>query len=622
MCGIAGIISNSPITQTMPLNLMTERLIHRGPDRYGVWLSVDHKVMLAHRRLSIIDLSERANQPMSYRNHEYIIVFNGELYNFLELKQELAQLGCCFNSDSDTEVLLAAYVEWGESCLTKLNGMFAFAIYDQVQRKMFFARDRAGEKPLYYSHQNNMLYFASELKALLAVPGFERRLNYDALNFYLTYGFVPSPLSAINGVEKLSAAHAMVFDVDTGALRKWRYWDTPSYEFTENRSPQDLADELQQLLKDAVKKQMIADVPLGILLSGGCDSSLVVATAADVSGKPVNTYTVSFQGHESLDESAYAKIVADYFGTNHTQINAEDISVDVLADVINHFDEPFADHASIPTYMVCKSVKKNAKVALTGDGCDELFGGYPHYNFLLKLQKFKKLAPEMIRKYIAKSAGLTPVGIPYRNHVIGLDDGYPRSVALTNVYFDEYSRKHLLKPDAVKTFKIGMPEDTKANLCSSCESPLMGAMKADFVMTLGDGYLVKTDRSSMKSSVELRSPFLDYRIIEFAYRSVPDDLKVKNKSLKILPKLLGKKILPKELELERKQGFTMPISNFFKNQWGEFLSSIIREASNSIFNRDYVTQLLNSDNLFRSNSNRLYCLMVFEMWRRAYKVSL
>jgi asparagine synthase (glutamine-hydrolysing) len=623
MCGIVGQVFQNQRCNPEVLVAMRDTMSHRGPDDAGEWYSPDSRIGLAHRRLAIIDLSPLGRQPMHDDSGQLVIVFNGEIYNFRDLRKYLEKRGHTFGSKSDTEVILRAYREWGLDCLKQLNGMFAFCIYDDRRRILFLARDRAGEKPLYYSHSNGRFAFASELRALIADPETPRKLNPDAVNYYLAYGYVPCPMSIVDGIEKLPQGHAMVYDIDSGSLKPWRYWDLPEPLGDNNASMEELCTEFESLLRDSVRRQMVSDVPIGVLLSGGCDSSLVAAFASEISAKPLRTFTVSFPGHKKYDEAPFARIVADHFRTEHIEIVADDPSAEVMLELAARFDEPLADHAIIPTYFVSRAIREYATVALSGDGGDELFGGYPHYSALLRLERSRRFVPSSLRSLIAKWAfSSIPVGIRYRNHVIGFEKDFGGSVAHINLYFDEQSRRQLLNPEIVSTIDTGLPEREKAMDCVPRHSPLRKAMQTDFVTTLADGYLAKVDRASMLASIEVRAPFLDYRMIEFAYRSVPDKYKVAQGQTKILTRYSAKRLLPAALNLQRKQGFTMPISKWLAGNWGRFIQSVLREDKSSLFDRKFVVKLFDYEGRIKSNTNRLYALTILELWCRLYGATI
>ena len=369
MCGIAGIVSQAPVVDRDRLTAMRDTMTHRGPDAAGLWCSEDRRIGLAHRRLAIIDSSPAGEQPMLDPSGDCRIVFNGEIYNYLELRAELEREGVAFHTASDTEVLLAAYRQWDVDCLSRLNGMFAFALFDRRVNRLLLARDRAGEKPLFYRRDGSTIAFASELKALMADPDCPRRLDPDALDHYLAFGYVPDDMCLLAGVHKLPQGHALVYDLQTGAARTWCYWQLPDADGAPIETAA-LVDELDRLLLDSVRLRLIADVPVGIMLSGGLDSSLVTAMAARVASGRVKTFNVSFPGHRGYDEGPYARIVAQHFGTDHVEMAAEPATVDLLPRLARQYHEPIADSSMVPTYLVSQMIRREATVALGGDGGD------------------------------------------------------------------------------------------------------------------------------------------------------------------------------------------------------------------------------------------------------------
>ena len=374
MCGIVGRCSFNSIINQETLIAQRDALRHRGPDDKGIWCSNDSRVGLAHRRLSIIDTSSSGHQPMQNDTGEYCITFNGEIYNFKDLRKELKSRGHSFKSNSDTEVILASYIEWGESCLERFNGMFAFGIYDNKKRKLFIARDRAGEKPLFYIIKNKEIIFASTLKALFADDSIDRHLDHESFQCYLAYGYVPGNMCIIEGINKLPPAHALTFDIDTGFSKIWEYWNLPEPPNSNDRNFIDesiLMDELENLLEESVAKQLVADVPVGILLSGGLDSSIITAMAAR-SKNSFKTFTISFPGYKEYDETEHARLIARHFGTEHIELEATSSLINLLPKLARQFDEPIVDSSMIPTYLVSKLVRKHCTVALGGDGGDEL----------------------------------------------------------------------------------------------------------------------------------------------------------------------------------------------------------------------------------------------------------
>lgn len=350
MCGLVGFAGTTEFAfERHLLARARDSLAHRGPDSAGEWFSTDGQVGLLHRRLSIVDVSPRGQQPMHLPQRGLSIVFNGEIYNFTELRYELQGLGHSFSTQSDTEVILVAYAQWGIDCLTRLNGMFSFALFDARMQQLFLARDRVGEKPLFYRLDNDAIYFSSELKALLALPKLPRQIESEALDCYLAMGFVPGDRCMLKGYRKLPAAHSLRFDLSSGALKIWRYWQVPDTESNGKRTDEaELLDELESLLEDAVGRQLIADVPVGILLSGGVDSSLITAMAVRHSSQ-VRTFSIGFPGQGKFDESPHARLIAQHFGTQHTELIAESTTADLLHRLAHQFDEPVVDSSMFPT---------------------------------------------------------------------------------------------------------------------------------------------------------------------------------------------------------------------------------------------------------------------------------
>jgi len=620
MCAIVGTASKTPKADADWLYNGRDSMIHRGPDDAGEWWSHDSRVGFAHRRLSIIDLSPSGHQPMHDVTGSLCIVFNGEIYNHSDLREELVAKGHFFRSRSDTEVILAAYHEWGTQCLTRFNGMFALAIYDSRRQSVFLARDRAGEKPLFYWYANGELRFASELKALLVDPKIPRRVSHEALDCYLAMGYVPGNRCIVEGFNKLSAAHAMMFDLQTGHLEKWCYWQLPELETDINSKFDDegLLDELERLLEKAVRRQMVADVPVGVLLSGGVDSSLITALAVRASSQ-VQTFTIGFPGHGKMDETDHARLISRHFGTKHTELMAQDATVDLLPRLACQFDEPIVDSSMIPTFLVSQLVRQHCTVALGGDGGDELFGGYMHYSRLQWMRRRLRHIPSSLRKLTALVAErYLPIGIKGRNWLQGLNADLDTGLPLIASYFDSTSRKRLVKGKiervsfAERLFKSRVPESPDL---------LQRATRMDFANYLVEDILVKVDRASMMNSLELRAPFLDYRVIEFAFRRVPSHLKATESDKKILLKRLTQRVLPPQFDQQRKQGFSIPLGSWLKaGPFRSFFEEILLDPQ-CCFDTKAVEKLLQGQNKGYSNSERLFALVMFELWRREYGVS-
>lgn len=619
MCGIVGIVSNSPQAQRAWLAIGRDAMTHRGPDDAGEWWSGDGRVGLAQRRLAIIDLSPAGHQPMHDASGTLSIVFNGEIYNFADLRKELIAKGHSFRSHSDTEVILAAYREWGTDCLSRFNGMFAFALFDARQHTVFIARDRAGEKPLFYHQANGVLRFASELKALFADPALTRCIDPEALDCYLAMGYVPGDRCMLQGFHKLPPAHALLFDLQTGQAKIWRYWQLPELATAQGTLEESaLLDELEALLEDAVRRQMVADVPVGVLLSGGVDSSLITAMAVRASSQ-VQTFTIGFPGHGMLDETEHARLIARHFGTRHTELMAEDATANLLPRLARQFDEPMADSSMIPTFLVSQLVRQHCTVALGGDGGDELFGGYGHYSRLQWMQKNLGAIPLPLRNGIALAAEkLLPVGIKGRNWLQGLGGDLEKGLPLMASCFDATTRGCLL---AAQSGWYAQAEDVLRSRLPVHPDLLQRATRMDFSNYLAEDILVKVDRASMLNSLELRAPLLDYRVIEFAFGKVPSHLKATAQDKKILLKRLTARVLPPEFDRQRKQGFSIPLGEWLKGgAFKALFNEVLRDPECS-FDAGTVDGLLRGQDRGRSNSERLFALVLFELWRREYGVT-
>jgi asparagine synthase (glutamine-hydrolysing) len=556
---------------------------------------------------------------------QFVIIFNGEIYNYKELRCELRGKGHNFHTESDTEVILEAYRAWGEDCLNRFNGMFAFCLYDIKNQKFFLARDRAGEKPLFYTAEFGRFAFASELKALMRHPELPRTVNLAALESYFAYGYIPGADCILEGVHKLPPAHALSFDLTTHKLKVWRYWDLPSPQEAQNTDIVALSNKLESLLEDSVRRQLVAsDVPVGILLSGGVDSSLITAMAARTSGKPVKTFTVTFPEHVSHNEGPYAKIVAEYFGTRHTELVAEPVSAELLTDLVRQYDEPICDSSMIPTFLVSKLIRQHAKVALGGDGGDELFGGYLSCNWLFRQTFARRHVPAYLRKIVSGLAQrFMPHGVRGRNFLLGLYSDLPYACSQMNVILDKGLRSQLVNSLRGKSKYLSTsPELKKKNLCSP-ERGLPGmVMGLDFMTYLPEDILVKVDRASMLNSLEIRSPMLDHRIVEFAFSQVPNDLRATSKERKILLKHFAKRVLPLELDLGRKQGFSIPLKSWLKADFGGFVKEVLNNVDPCVFNKPQIIELLRNQEKGFLNTERIFALTVFELWRREYKVAI
>ena len=623
MCGIIGIASTKKASDQSWLLSGCNAMQHRGPDGAGEWWDKNQQVGLGHRRLAIIDLSPEGKQPMLDSKGELCIVFNGEIYNYVDLRSELIGKGFVFKSQSDTEVILAAYRMWGFDCLQRLNGMFAFAIYDMRTKDIFLARDRAGEKPLVYSLHQGELRFSSELKGLMSDKSFQRSLNYHALDCYLAEGYVPGELCILEGINKLPPAHAMVFNVKNGEFKKWSYWNLPPISSLSNTSQINetaLLDELESLLEDSVRRQLIADVPVGVLLSGGLDSSLITAMAVRARSN-IQTFTIRFPGYNKYDETEHARLIARHFSTQHHELEAKETAIDLLPLLARQFDEPLIDSSMIPTYLVSNLIRGHCTVALGGDGGDELFGGYNHYDKLLWLQQKSKKIPLWSRRSISKMAEkILPVGYKGRNWLQALGTDFNNDLPLIASYFDEGSRERLLKKshNNVKT-----AEQIRKSRIPVSDDLLQCATRMDFENYLPEDILVKVDRASMLNSLEVRAPMLDYRIIEFAFGKVPSGLKTTSGTKKIFLKKLASRVLPPDFDQTRKQGFSIPLSSWLQSTpWAKYFYDVLLDSQQLLFDHSAIKNLIIGQKKGYNNGERLFGLVMFELWRREYDIKI
>lgn len=624
MCGIVGTAARVPLMQRDWLALGSDAMLHRGPDDSGEWWSKDGRVGLAHRRLAIVDLSSSGHQPMHDSEGQLSIVFNGEIYNYRDIQVELISRGHAFKSNSDTEVILAAYREWGIDCVNHLNGMFALGIYDSRSRCVFLARDRAGEKPLFYSWRNKVLRFASELKGLVADSRFERRIDPEALDIFLATGYVPGDRCILRDVMKLGAGHALKFDLDTDALRVWRYWrlpDAPSEIHPGVADEQILLDEFEVLFENAVHRQLQADVPVGVLLSGGVDSSLVTAMAVRSSAQ-VKTFTVGFPAFGAYDESEHARLIARYFNTDHYELNADRVGPGVLPLLAAQYDEPIIESSMIPAYLVSRLVREHCTVALGGDGGDELFGGYSSYSNLLKAQAQASLIPTFMRKLIRSGAEtLLPTGFRGRHTLRCLDSDWRSGLPIVPIYFDSAERQALLgNRFSFQSRKLAEQVLKETTVPSS--DIIQRATRTDFSNYMVDDILVKVDRASMLNSLEVRAPMLDFRVIEFAFGRIPSSLKTSLNERKIFLKKLTSKLLPPQFDRQRKQGFSIPLAKWLSGgPWRDYFRSVLF-SEGCLFDSDAVSKLMHGQDKKWHNQERLFGLVMFELWRRHYKVTL
>jgi asparagine synthase (glutamine-hydrolysing) len=607
MCGIVGIISPKGVNHE-DLTRVRNRLIHRGPDSNGNWISEDKKVGFGHQRLAIVELSPLGHQPMSLYDDSFVIVFNGEIYNYLELKRQLEQIGARFRSHSDTEVIIQAYKYWGTACIDKFVGMFAFAIYDKYKQIIILARDRAGEKPLYYSYNRGTFQFASESKAL----NVENDLDLRGLNQYLAFGYIPNELTLNKNIRKFPKASIGIFDIHKQKLVINQYWSLPKNIDRVGQNEEILVEELGDLLDEAVKLQLRSDVPTGIFLSGGLDSSLVVAAAARNNSNKLKTFNVTFPNHEKFDESQYAKQIADHFGTDHHVIPITNLGLDVLDEIIPYLDQPIADSSIIPTHLVSKYTKKFVTVALGGDGGDELFGGYSHYNKTIQDLYLRRFGNIHVNKFMGNLAALLPAGVRGRNRLQSLRAGnamYFR--AWDTPFFDLTLRKRILSMDLQNELGEDLlePELYKMNELAKEPIPIESMTRLDFNSYLVDDVITKVDRMSMINSLEVRAPFLDHRIIEYSFKNIGKNLKATSTNTRIIEKKLAQKMLPEDFNINRKQGFSIPLDDWLRNDSKQSFRKYLGNI-NRVFNQREVEKLINGQFRGRKNGSRLFSLFI------------
>jgi len=628
MCGINGFLLPEPTLARSAAGArlwgMIATLRHRGPDDEGVW--TDGRAGLAHARLSIIDLSPAGHQPMASADGTAWITYNGEIYNFAELRQELETLGYRFRSRSDTEVIINGWHAWGPKIFPRLRGMFALAIWDQRSQRLILARDRLGKKPLYYAPTATAFLFGSEIKAVLAWPGWSRAADLAAIDSYLTFGYVGAPRTAFAGIYKLPAAHYLAIDaLPDGTLsepRLGRYWRLPGPRATHlRRSAADLRRELVIQLEEAVRLRLISDVPLGAFLSGGVDSSAVVAMMARVGGGKVKTFSIGFSAKE-YDETRYARMVAERYATDHEELLVQPDALAVLPRLIWHYGEPFADPSAIPTYYVSQMARRKVTVALNGDGGDECFLGYNRYKAMRHLSRVDGM-PRWSRVGLGQSLALAPSALQRRfkiPRICGLlqapDQQPSRRYAFTIVYFTD-DDKVAGYGDAMQEHLAGAALDLLEPYFAEADSLVTGANWADIHTYLPDDLMVKVDVASMAHGLESRSPLLDHVFMEWA-AGIPEQLKMAHGETKALFKWAMEPYLPRELLYRPKMGFGCPVDHWFRSELKELAYDLLLSRSarqRNLFRPDYVRQLLDEHcTLTRDHHTRLWALLMLELW--------
>jgi asparagine synthase (glutamine-hydrolysing) len=629
MCGITGwanIDSHTPPPDGARelLRAMCERMVHRGPDSEGTFVSSG--VALGMRRLAIIDLIT-GEQPVFNEDRSVAVILNGEIYNYRELRSDLEKRGHAFRSASDTEVLPHLYEEYGDGMIGKLNGMFAFALWDSRRRRLLIARDRFGEKPLYWGVFDNTLLFASEPKVLLAHPSVKPALNLQALRQYLSFDYVPAPLSIYEGINKLPAAHKLTL-VD-GRVDVERYWQL-SYKTAEPVPAEaEAAEQLRELLADAVRMRLVSDVPLGVLLSGGVDSSSIAALAVAASSEAVKTFSISF-AEASFDESAYARQVAKFLGTDHHE---ERLSANLAANLVSEIgawmDEPFSDPSLVPTYLLSRFTRKHVTVALGGDGGDELFAGYPMYAGLRWAEIYKRLPASIRGAIIEPLVRLMPVKTK------NLSFDYKALRFVTGAKYDTVARHHvwfgsftpeeqtqLLTRETLAASDGEIYADARliADECDN-EDLVTRMQSVDTRLYLAEDILTKVDRASMAVSLEVRAPFLDPRVAEFA-ASLPCNYKLRGQKTKYILKKAVKEMLPPFVTRRPKKGFGVPVAEWLKEKLRPLARDLLSPARvrrAGVFNANYVARLQDEHERGIANHRKLlWTLLMFELWHESF----
>jgi asparagine synthase (glutamine-hydrolysing) len=618
MCGIAGFADEAAAARPTDLNLvhrMCEVIRHRGPDDEGI--HVEPGVGLGMRRLSIIDL-EGGRQPIHNETGTVWVVFNGEIYNYRELRAELEAAGHRFSTASDTESIVHAYEQWGEGAFRRLRGMFGIALWDRASRTLLLARDRAGQKPLHYAERRGRVYFASEIKSLLVAGAVEPALDLEALDHYLAFLYTPRDASIFEGVRKLPPGHYLRWRDGRAVVKP--YWQIGAEE-TFRGTDADAVEALGGVLQDAVRSHMVSDVPLGAFLSGGVDSSAVVGMMARASSRPVKTFSIGFDDPE-FDELEYARTVATHFATDHHEFVVRPDGLSILEDLIGHFDEPFADSSAIPTWYVSEIARRHVTVVLSGDGGDELFGGYDRYLPHPRVSQFDRLPLPGLRAAASLAWPLLPHGAKGKNflrHVAHDDAGR---------YIDSIAQFHADERGALYS------GDLRARLERDAEAALARhfdrfealphdsrMMRFDFETYLPEDVLTKVDRMSMAHSIESRVPLLDNEVIDFA-ASLPARMKIRDGRRKHILKETLRTLLPDSILARRKQGFGIPLGAWFRGGLTDLFSDVLdapRTKQRGYFEPAFVSRLLREHlSGQRDHTLRLWQLLVFELWHRRY----
>ncbi|MFW6128966.1 MAG: asparagine synthase (glutamine-hydrolyzing) [Candidatus Aminicenantaceae bacterium] len=630
MCGICGIVktdSGKPFSSSL-ISSMCQTIIHRGPDDQGIY--TDQNACLGVRRLSIIDVIG-GHQPLSNENKSVWIAYNGEVYNFPSLRKELIKRGHTFRTKTDTETIIHGYEEWGENIVNKLQGMYAFSIWDKKNKKMLLVRDRIGIKPLYYTVlEDQTLVFGSELKTILAHPDVKRSLQPQALDLFLTLEYIPAPYSAFKNIFKLPAGHSLIYK--NGQIKIKKYWDIQNQAFQSEMKGKSLSffmDRLYELLKNSVKMRLISDVPLGAFLSGGIDSSSIVGLMHQSGVSSIKTFSIGFED-SSYNELSHAWRIVRQFQTNHEEFIIKPDALELSEKLIHHLDEPFGDFSIFPTYLVSKMARNHVKAILSGDGGDELFGGYEHYQ-AQKISKIPFSVPlgksfsKLLKKFppSSKKKGLWNI---IRRYCQGLEISPELNHFRWMMFLSQESKKQLYTQDLFAAINGNNEIHTKKplqDIFSRLEQfdPVNRELYLDMKTYLVDNILVKVDRMSMAASLETRVPLIDHKIAEFLF-SLPGHFKIKGFQTKWLFKKTMERLLPPENIYRKKEGFSIPIKHWLRTDLKDFMLDHLNEkriSEDGLFNYNYIKKMIDLHLEGKQNySHQLWALLVFEIWKKQY----
>ncbi|AXX91796.1 asparagine synthase (glutamine-hydrolyzing) [Malaciobacter molluscorum LMG 25693] len=630
MCGIVGFIDKNKNIDI--LDDMLKIQSYRGPDDSGIYFDEKSGVHFGHNRLSIQDLSSHGHQPFISDCENYVIVFNGEVYNFKSIKNELKELGYKFISNSDTEVILYSYKHWGIKCIDKFIGMFAFSILDKIKNKLFLVRDRAGVKPLYYYKNKDQFIFSSEIKSFHKHPKFKKEQNLEVLPYFFQFGYIPAPYTIFKNCFKLEAGHYLEYDIKNYKFQITKYWDVNDFYLQEKNSKNegDIKNDIEKILNDAINLRMVSDVPVGVFLSGGYDSSLVASILAKKQGKKINTFTIGFDD-EKYNEAKHAKTIAEYLGTNHTEYYMKNSDMlDLVEKLPFYYDEPFGDSSALPTMIVSKIAKKTVTVALSADGGDEAFCGYSKYFFL---NKFQNIFSNSFKREVLK----TGLNLFSADSVEYINEKLPKNLKQTNIK-DKYTKfqrainsdsleemfenasSYVDKKEIKKFLSISKNEKLFKKWQNIGNIEFLNQMMAiDYKLFMNDDVLTKVDRATMSVSLEGREPLLDHRIIEYMAR-VPLNIKYKNNQGKYILRQVLYKYLPKDMVDKPKSGFQIPLNEWLRK---ELKPLVIKYLDNTKLNEDIFN--IKEINLLKKKffagvdvGTTIWFILMYQMWKEKW----